>query len=142
MKEVMLNSFGYRLFEPDEIYEDNTLRLIWDVREAIEDPYKSGLKESGLDEEVRNFILDQESARDLILMLKGDITKLLIKLTILNYSKLYVYIGCSGGLQRSVVIVENLFYWLTKNVAEKIFTIKKNHLTLKEAEEYLKNNSI
>lgn len=100
---VQVISFGYKYGIPIEC------DLVFDVR-FIENPfYIQNLKKfSGLNEDVKNFVLSKEEA-NVFLNKVCDLIKFLIP----NYIKegkkqLIIGIGCTGGMHRSVVITEEI----------------------------------
>jgi UPF0042 nucleotide-binding protein len=100
---VRIQSFGYKYGLPMDS------DLVFDVR-FLPNPYfvPSLQALSGFDDEVHDFVLNQEEARDLV----AKVTDLMHYL-IPRYEKegkyyLTVSIGCTGGRHRSVVLAEEL----------------------------------
>lgn len=100
---VQFQSFGYRYGIPLES------DLILDVR-FLRNPYfVTGLKElSGLEPQVRDYVLGQEETRVFLEKLTALLKFLLPAYSREGKSYLTVSIGCTGGRHRSVVITEAL----------------------------------
>ena len=101
---VQIVSFGYKYGIPLEC------DLTFDVR-FIENPfYVANLKKlTGIDKEVRDFVLKNYVCKEFLIKLE-DIIKFLLP----NYRKegkkhLTIGIGCTGGQHRSVAISEELY---------------------------------
>jgi UPF0042 nucleotide-binding protein len=101
--QLTLLSFGYKHGLPLDA------DIVFDVR-FLPNPYwiESMRSQSGLDDDVRHYVLDQDVAPEFL-----DRVDSLLDLLIPNYAKegksyLAVAVGCTGGQHRSVVIVEEL----------------------------------
>lgn len=92
-------SFGYKYGFP---YDAD---LVFDVRFLPSPHFVDSLKDlTGLDEEVKEFVLENEDTREFIGRLKDFLMFLIPKYEKEGKSYLNVAIGCSGGKHRSVVI--------------------------------------
>jgi UPF0042 nucleotide-binding protein len=70
---------------------------------------------SGLDEPVRDFVMEQSLSVKFLDQLTGMLTLLLPAYKSEGKSYLTVAIGCTGGRHRSVVIAEQLKQWLIQS---------------------------
>ncbi len=111
---IMVNcmSFGFKYGLPSEA------DLVFDVRCLPNPFYYDELKhKSGLDKEVRDFVLGFEEARTLLQKIKEFLDFTLPLYTNEGKSQLVVAIGCTGGKHRSVTFVQELSLYLNgKNV--------------------------
>lgn len=113
---INLLSFGFRYGIPLE------LDFCFDVRFIKNPYYESGLKNlSGLDEEVKRFVLEQPEVDKFIKKIINFIRFLYPLFQKEGRSSLYIAIGCTGGKHRSVVFVEVLYEEI-----KKIFPLVKN----------------
>ena len=106
---IEIMSFGYKYGIPIEC------DLTFDVR-FIENPfYIPNLKDfCGLDDNVREFVLDREESRKFLNKIYD-----LVDFLIPNYIKegrkhLVIGVGCTGGKHRSVVISHEMYFYLRK----------------------------
>ena len=94
-------SFGFKNGLPPEA------DLVFDVRCLPNPFYCAQLKEkTGLDPDVRSFVLDSQETQDLIPKLTDLLDYLLPLYVQEGKSQLVVAMGCTGGRHRSVVIAE------------------------------------
>lgn len=111
---IMVNcmSFGFKYGLPSEA------DLVFDVRCLPNPFYYDELKhKSGLDKEVRDFVLGFEEARTLLQKIKEFLDFTLPLYTNEGKSQLVVAIGCTGGKHRSVTFAQELSLYLNgKNV--------------------------
>ncbi|MEA3362732.1 MAG: RNase adapter RapZ [Thermodesulfobacteriota bacterium] len=102
---VNLESFGYRYGLPP------AADLVFDVRFLPNPHYIEELRPlTGLDPELREFVLSQQACRDFRHHLDHLLAFLLPHYRAEGKSYLTVAIGCTGGRHRSVSIVEDLFH--------------------------------
>ncbi len=100
---IQLQSFGFRYGLPVEA------DLVFDVRFLDNPHFVEALKPlSGLDEQVREFVLTQNDCQTLIGKLKDLLFFLLPRYIQEGKSNLCICIGCTGGRHRSVAIAEEL----------------------------------
>ncbi len=100
---VQLVSFGFKHGLPLDA------DLVFDVRFLPNPNYVQELRHrTGLDEEVREYVLHWPIAQELLMRLAGLIDFLLPQYSQEGKSQVVVAIGCTGGQHRSVVIVEEL----------------------------------
>jgi len=101
---VSVMSFGYKHGIPADA------DLVFDVRFLPNPYYVEGLKtKTGLDQEVRDFVMQSEEAGQFLDKLED-----MIQFLIPNYIKegkynLVIAIGCTGGKHRSVTLAEGLY---------------------------------
>ncbi len=111
---IMVNcmSFGFKYGLPSEA------DLVFDIRCLPNPFYYDELKhKSGLDKEVRDFVLGFEEARTLLQKIKDFLDFTLPLYTNEGKSQLVVAIGCTGGKHRSVTFAQELSLYLNeKNV--------------------------
>jgi len=101
---VNIESFGYRYGLP--LAAD----LVFDVRFLPNPHYIPELQPlTGLDQQVRDYVLTQSEARDFRYHLDNLLTFLLPHYRKEGKSYLTIGIGCTGGRHRSVSIVEDLY---------------------------------
>ncbi|MGN0597053.1 MAG: RNase adapter RapZ [Ruminiclostridium sp.] len=119
MKETVLNlflenisdsmviscmSFGFKYGVPDEA------DLVFDVRCLPNPFYVADLKrKTGLDKEVRDFVMSHEKAQTLEAKLFDLIDFLIPEYISEGKSQLVIAFGCTGGKHRSVTFAENMF---------------------------------
>ena len=106
---VSLFSFGYKHGLPEA-------DLVWDVR-FLPNPYWiSELKDrSGLEKDVAAYALDNETARDFFILLEPLLLFLVREHAGGKRSLLRIGIGCTGGRDRSVAVVEYLKKFLDRS---------------------------
>ena len=116
---IRILSFGYKYGIPQDA------DLVFDVRFMPNPYYVEELKnKTGNDEDVREYVMQSQSARDFLCKLED-----MIKFLIPNYinegkNQLVIAIGCTGGKHRSVTIANKLYEEL-KN--EEEYGIKLEH---------------
>ncbi len=122
---VSIISFGYKRGIPLDA------DMVFDMR-FIENPfYVEGMRQqSGLDEEVRNFVLAFEQAQYFLNELTSLVSKLAPSFMSEDKKQLVIGIGCTGGMHRSVAMSEELFRRL-KDSGMKV-TIEHRDLTLEK----------
>ncbi len=100
---VQLVSFGFKHGLPLDA------DLVFDVRFLPNPNYVQELRHrTGLDEEVREYVLHWPITQELLMRLAGLVDFLLPQYSQEGKSQVVVAIGCTGGQHRSVVIVEEL----------------------------------
>lgn len=100
---VNIMSFGYKHGFPQEA------DIVFDVRFLPNPYFIEALKElSGRDDEVRDFILNNEDSKEFIKKLTEFLEFLLPKFNKEGKSYLTIAIGCTGGKHRSVVIADTI----------------------------------
>lgn len=111
-------SFGFKYGVPDEA------DLVFDVRCLPNPFYVPELKQkTGMDIEVRDFVMKHESAQTLQTKLFDLIDFLIPQYISEGKSQLVIAFGCTGGKHRSVTFAENMFRHLS---AEK-YTVRLLH---------------
>ena len=84
--------------------------LVFDVRFLPNPYYIPELKEkTGLDEEVRNYVMDSEISHEFLHKLKDMINFLIPNYINEGKNQLVIGIGCTGGHHRSVTIAGELY---------------------------------
>ena len=105
--QISVVSFGYKHGLPLDV------DLVFDVRFLPNPHWDENLRPmSGLDEPVRDFVMEQSLSVKFLDQLTGMLTLLLPAYKSEGKSYLTVAIGCTGGRHRSVVIAEQLKQWL------------------------------
>ena len=101
--ETSVVSFGYKYGLPPDV------DLVLDCR-FLPNPYwlEELRPKSGLDEEVRQYVLDQPDATEFLERVRGLLAFLLPAYVKEGKSYLSIAIGCTGGRHRSVVVAEEL----------------------------------
>jgi UPF0042 nucleotide-binding protein len=100
---VFLTSFGYKFGTPHDI------DIIFDVRFLPNPYFVNGLREkTGLDSEVKTYVLQNEDTRAFLDRLYGLLEFALPLYEREGKSSLTLALGCTGGRHRSVVLVEDL----------------------------------
>lgn len=101
---ISILSFGYKRGIPLDA------DMVFDMR-FIENPfYVEGMRQqSGLDEEVRNFVLAHEQAQFFLEELTKLVPRLAPSFISEDKKQLVIGIGCTGGMHRSVAMAEELF---------------------------------
>jgi UPF0042 nucleotide-binding protein len=70
---------------------------------------------TGLDDEVRSYVLESELATTFVTQVESLLDLLLPAFREEGKSYLTVAVGCTGGRHRSVAVAEELSRWLTKS---------------------------
>ena len=105
---VNVMSFGFKYGVPAEA------DLVFDVRCLPNPFYVDDLKpKTGLDEEVRNYVMDSEDSRKLLEKLKDLISFLIPLYQKEGKTQLMIGVGCTGGKHRSVTFAELLYQYLS-----------------------------
>ena len=105
---VNVMSFGFKYGVPAEA------DLVFDVRCLPNPFYVDDLKpKTGLDEEVRNYVMDSEDSRKLLEKLKDLISFLIKKKKKEGKTQLMIGVGCTGGKHRSVTFAELIYQYLS-----------------------------
>lgn len=108
--QISVVSFGYKHGLPLDV------DLVFDVRFLPNPHWDENLRPmSGLDEPVRDFVMEQSLSVKFLDQLSGMLTLLLPAYKSEGKSYLTVAIGCTGGRHRSVVIAEQLKQWLIQS---------------------------
>lgn len=108
--QISVVSFGYKHGLPLDV------DLVFDVRFLPNPHWDENLRPmSGLDEPVRDFVMEQSLSVKFLDQLTGMLTLLLPAYKSEGKSYLTVAIGCTGGRHRSVVIAEQLKQWLIQS---------------------------
>ena len=103
-------SFGFKYGVPNEA------DLVFDVRCLPNPYYIPELKEkSGLDKEVRDYVMSFESSQTLQTKLFDLIDFLIPQYLHEGKSQLVIAFGCTGGKHRSATFAENMCEHLSKN---------------------------
>ncbi|HQN49185.1 MAG TPA: RNase adapter RapZ, partial [Caldisericia bacterium] len=107
---ITIISFGYKYGIP--LDSD----LMFDVRFLPNPFYMDNLKNTtGLDEEVKNFVLSNDATKGFLIRFKDLILFLIPQYINEGKSSLIISFGCTGGRHRSVVIAEETKNFLEKN---------------------------
>lgn len=121
---VMCMSFGFKYGYPSEA------DLVLDVRCLPNPFYVDELKhKTGLDKEVRDYVLDREVTRGFQKRLYELIDYLVPLYSNEGKSQLVIAIGCTGGKHRSVTLTEELSKHLTENGS----LVRVNHRDIQKA---------
>jgi UPF0042 nucleotide-binding protein len=100
---VTVMSFGFKHGIPQ------SADMVFDVRFLPNPHFVQGLRElSGLDREVREYVLDKPATMDFIGRVHGFLDHLIPQYAREGRAYLTVAIGCTGGRHRSTVIAEEL----------------------------------
>ncbi len=101
--KISLYSFGFKHTAPPEA------DLVWDVR-FLPNPYwVPALKSlNGRDPQVALHVLDNESGREFLSRLEPLLAFLLDQYEEQQREELVIAVGCTGGVHRSVAVVEHL----------------------------------
>ncbi|MDO4961480.1 MAG: RNase adapter RapZ [Eubacteriales bacterium] len=111
-KNLYLNilSFGYKYGIPEDA------DIVIDVRFLPNPFYVEGLKEkTGLDQEVRDYVLKNKDADEFTERLTGLIDFLIPRYIDEGKNQLVIAFGCTGGKHRSVTIAETVYSHLKEN---------------------------
>lgn len=107
---VFVTSFSYRLGLPREA------DLVFDARFLRNPHYVPALRpKSGRDQDVADYIAQDEGLAPFLGGLTGLIAPLLPRFAQEGKSYLTIAVGCTGGRHRSVFIAERLAAWLKEN---------------------------
>ncbi len=111
-------SFGFKYGVPDEA------DLVFDVRCLPNPFYIPELKQkTGMDADVREFVMQHETAQTLQSKLFDLIDFLIPQYIAEGKSQLVIAFGCTGGKHRSVTFAENMF----KHLSEEKLTVRLLH---------------
>lgn len=100
---VTLMSFGFKYGIPQ------SADMVFDARFLPNPHFVEGLRElTGLDKEVREYVLEKPASGDFIQRVHGFLDHLLPQYSREGRAYLSVAIGCTGGRHRSTVIAEEL----------------------------------
>lgn len=101
--QVSVESFGFKHGLPLDA------DIVMDVRFLPNPHWEADLRQqTGLDADVREFVLDRDDTRDFMSRLGGLIESVLPSYAAEGKSYLTIAIGCTGGRHRSVAVVEEL----------------------------------
>lgn len=122
---ISIISFGYKRGIPLDA------DMVFDMR-FIENPfYVEGMRQkSGLDGEVRDFVLSFDQAQFFLSELTSLVTALAPSFMSEDKKQLVIGIGCTGGMHRSVAMSEELYRRLSENGMK--VTIEHRDLTLEK----------
>ncbi len=119
---IELCSFGFKRGLPRQA------DLVWDVRFLPNPFYIPGLgSHTGLDEDVREFVLGSPVTQEFVRQLEEMLTFLLPHYQEEGKHQLTVAVGCTGGAHRSVAIAERMAAFLR----EKGYQVSVAHRDLK-----------
>lgn len=106
---VTIMSFGFKYGIPEDA------DLVFDVRFLPNPYYIEGLKaKTGNDQEVRDYVLDNERAETFLDKLTGMVDFLLPNYIWEGKNHLVIAIGCTGGKHRSVTLANSLYEFVQK----------------------------
>lgn len=106
---INVMSFGFKYGVPAEV------DLVFDVRCLPNPFYVDSLKpKTGLEEEVRRYVMDAPESGELLGKLKDLISFLIPLYQKEGKTQLMIGIGCTGGKHRSVTFAELLYQYLSK----------------------------
>ena len=118
---IFIYSFGFKYGPPSQ------LDLMLDVRFLPNPYFVNGLKEkTGLDEEVKEYVLKQEETQRFLRHLESFLSYLIPLYEKEGKPFLSLGIGCTGGVHRSVVISE----WLARFLENQGHRVKVKHKEL------------
>jgi len=108
--QLSVMSFGYKHGIPLDV------DFVFDVR-FLPNPHSIDelRQKTGLDEEVRSYVLDSELAASFVTQVESMLEMLLPAFREEGKSYLTVAVGCTGGRHRSVAVAEELSRWLTNS---------------------------
>ncbi len=110
---VTVTSFGFKKGLP------RVLDLLYDVRFLPNPHWVEELRPlTGLDQPVRDYVLGQDDAKELLHRVTGMLEFLLPRYVDEGKSYLTIGVGCTGGRHRSVAIAEELAGWLREQDIE------------------------
>jgi RNase adapter protein RapZ len=102
-----LVSFGFKYGLPPEA------DLVLDVRFLPNPYYEKDLRQlSGLDDEVRDYVLNNDTAREFLARLRGMLKFLVPQYIAEPKSYLTIAVGCTGGRHRSVAVAAEMALFL------------------------------
>ncbi|NCZ92183.1 MAG: RNase adaptor protein RapZ, partial [Actinobacteria bacterium] len=108
--QLSVMSFGYKHGIPLDV------DFVFDVRFLPNPHWIDELRtKTGLDDEVRSYVLESELATTFVTQVEGLLELLLPAFREEGKSYLTVAVGCTGGRHRSVAVAEELSRWLTKS---------------------------
>ena len=108
--QLSVMSFGYKHGIPLDV------DFVFDVRFLPNPHWIDELRQkTGLDEEVRSYVLDSELAASFVTQVESMLEMLLPAFREEGKSYLTVAVGCTGGRHRSVAVAEELSRWLTNS---------------------------
>ena len=112
--KVFIESFGFKYGVPSEA------DLMFDVR-FLRNPYfvESLRLKTGLDSEVRNYVMQDSSYKPFTEKLKDMLSMLIPLYTREGKKYLTIAIGCTGGKHRSVTVAEDLGSYLECSVKHR-----------------------
>jgi UPF0042 nucleotide-binding protein len=118
---VAVSSFGFKQGLPANS------DIVFDVRFINNPFFREDLKhKTGLDEEVRKFVLDQDDAGVFLKKIEDMLSFLLPRYEVEGKSYFQISIGCTGGQHRSVVMAQEV----EKIVQKMGFSVKIQHREL------------
>ena len=108
--QLSVMSFGYKHGIPLDV------DFVFDVRFLPNPHWIDELRtKSGLDEEVRSYVLESNLATSFVTQVEELLELLLPAFREEGKSYLTVAVGCTGGRHRSVAVADELSRWLTKS---------------------------
>ena len=108
--QLSVMSFGYKHGIPLDV------DFVFDVRFLPNPHWIDELRnKTGLDDDVRSYVLESELATTFVAQVEGLLDLLLPAFREEGKSYLTVAVGCTGGRHRSVAVAEELSRWLTKS---------------------------
>ena len=106
---INVMSFGFKYGSPSEA------DLVFDVRCLPNPFYVDALKpKTGLDPEVREYVMDSDNSRELLEKLRDLVGFLVPLYQKEGKSQLIIGVGCTGGKHRSVTFAEALYQFLAE----------------------------
>lgn len=115
---INVMSFGFKYGSPSEA------DLVFDVRCLPNPFYVDALKpKTGLDPEVREYVMDSDNSRELLEKLRDLVGFLVPLYQKEGKSQLIIGVGCTGGKHRSVTFAEALYQFL----AERGYNVRVVH---------------
>lgn len=115
---INVMSFGFKYGSPSEA------DLVFDVRCLPNPFYVDALKpKTGLDAEVREYVMDSDNSRELLEKLRDLVGFLVPLYQKEGKSQLIIGVGCTGGKHRSVTFAEALYQFL----AEQGYNVRVVH---------------
>lgn len=106
---INVMSFGFKYGSPAEA------DLVFDVRCLPNPYYVDALKnKTGLDQEVREYVMNSPNSLELLDKLKDLISFLIPLYQKEGKSQLMIAMGCTGGKHRSVTFAENIYHFLSE----------------------------
>lgn len=118
---ISVLSFGFKYGIPSDA------DLVFDVRFLRNPYYVDGMREkTGLDQEVRDFVMDCDEAKVFLDKLMDMVSFLLPNYISEGKTQLVIAIGCTGGKHRSVTLAQGLYERLV-NQADKNYGLRIEH---------------